>query len=62
MPDKVIVVNSTPIIALASIEKLSLLKELYGKIHIPKAVRNEIIAKSGSKAQIALESSQEVPY
>jgi predicted nucleic acid-binding protein len=59
MPDKIIVVNSTPIIALAAIEKFSLLKKLYGKIHIPEAVRNEIIAKSGSKAQIAIENSQD---
>jgi uncharacterized protein len=59
MRDKAVIVNSTPIIALASIGKTSLFKELYGKIHIPEAVRNEIIVKSGSKAQIAIESSQD---
>ncbi len=59
MREKPVVVNSTPIIALASIDKISLLKELYGKVQIPEAVRNEIIAKSGSKAQLAVENSQD---
>jgi predicted nucleic acid-binding protein len=42
MRDKAVIVNSTPIIALASIGKASLFKELYGKIHIPEAVVNSL--------------------
>ena len=55
MPERVIV-NSTPIIALSSIDCLHLLKELYGTIIIPSAVNAEIGAKSKSKAQNQLET------
>jgi predicted nucleic acid-binding protein len=41
MPDCV-VVNSTPIIALLGIGRLDLLRELYGTVVIPAAVRDEI--------------------
>ena len=37
-----VVVNTTPIVALAEIGKLSLLHQLYGKIIIPEAVLDEI--------------------
>lgn len=57
MHNKIIVINSTPIIALTSIDKLSLLRELYGKVYIPEAVNSEITVKPNSKAQIAIEKS-----
>lgn len=37
--------NTTPIISLASIDKLNVLKELFGEILIPQSVYNEIKAK-----------------
>ena len=37
-----VVVNTTPLIALANIGKLDLLKQLYGEIYIPNAVLWEI--------------------
>jgi len=37
-----VVVNTTPLIALSEIGKLSLLKDLYGEVYIPKAVLNEV--------------------
>ncbi|MCX7098386.1 MAG: DUF3368 domain-containing protein [Methylococcales bacterium] len=40
-----VVSNTTPIISLASIGKLSLLPELFGKIYIPQAVHDEIKSK-----------------
>lgn len=40
-----IVSNTTPIISLASIGKLNVLKELFGKIIIPQSVYDEIKAK-----------------
>jgi len=40
-----IVSNTTPIISLASIERLNILKELFGEILIPQSVYNEIKAK-----------------
>lgn len=41
MPD-IVISNATPLITLLSIGKLELLKELYDKIYIPKAVFDEI--------------------
>ena len=40
-----VVVNTTPIIALANIGCLNLLHELYDEIIIPSAVNNEIISE-----------------
>ena len=56
---KTVIVNSTPIIALSSIDKLGLLKELYGTVIIPNAVKDEIGAKSKSKAYTQLGSSND---
>lgn len=44
-----VVVNSTPLISLASIDKLDLLKTVYGKIFIPNAVFEEVYVKGKSK-------------
>jgi predicted nucleic acid-binding protein len=39
-----VVVNTTPIIALALIGKLDLLRQLYGQVITPSAVRAEVLA------------------
>ena len=56
---KTVIVNSTPIIALSAVDRLNLLKDLYGTIIIPSAVSNEIRAKNKSKAQTQLEISSD---
>lgn len=40
-----VVVNSTPIIVLGNIGRVGLLRDLYGEIVIPEAVRDEVLAK-----------------
>ena len=45
-----VIVNSTPIIALSSIDEFHLLKDIYGTVIIPNAVKTEIGTKSKSKA------------
>ena len=45
----IVVSNSSPLIALAKIGKLHILKELFGEIIIPKAVWNEIVVKGKGK-------------
>ncbi len=58
MPNRVVIVNSTPIIALAVINKLHLFKDLYGEIIIPKAVQDEVMAKEDSVTRLALAGSK----
>ena len=41
----IVVSNTTPIIALSSIKKIELLRELYQNIYIPEEVYNEIKSK-----------------
>ena len=38
-----VIANTTPLIALANINRLELLRELYGTIIVPQAVIDEII-------------------
>ena len=50
-----VIVNSTPIIALSKAGRLHLLKELYGQISIPTAVKEEVTRKNDSvKAELLL--------
>ena len=42
---RVVIVNSTPIIALLDIGQIDILKALYDEIIIPEAVRDEVTAK-----------------
>ena len=45
-----VIVNSTPLIILSSINALDILKQLYGKIYIPYAVFKEVTVKQDSAA------------
>jgi predicted nucleic acid-binding protein len=45
MPERIVIVNSTPIIALHSTGRLEILRDLYGTIIIPEAVRDEVTIK-----------------
>lgn len=40
-----VVINATPLIYLAKINKLSLLKEIYGQVLIPQEVKKEVVDK-----------------
>ena len=46
-----IVVNSTPLIALAKVNKLELLKDMYEQVIIPEAVYREVMEKGDVAAQ-----------
>lgn len=50
MPDgpRLVVVNTTPIIALSLIGQFDLLQKLYGRVSIPAAVRAEVLAAGAS--------------
>ena len=52
-----VIINSTPMIILGNTNKLSILKEIYKEIIIPKAVFDEISAKN-DKAKSSLLQNQ----
>ena len=43
----IVVSNTTPIISLASVKRIEILKHLFGEIFVPQAVYEEIKAKEG---------------
>jgi predicted nucleic acid-binding protein len=45
----IVVSNATPLISLAIIRQLRLLQTLYGQVHIPPAVYEEVVAKGGGR-------------
>jgi len=44
------VCNTGPLIALAKVDQLHLLEQLFGPVHIPPTVHRELLAKSGPEA------------
>lgn len=52
-----VIVNSTPLIALCHVNRLDVLKELYGEITIPKAVYDEISVKEDSVCKKAVDEA-----
>ena len=56
MPDedrqRVVVVNSTPIITLAIVDQLALLHRLYSTVLIPRAVHQEVLAGGPNRAGV----------
>ena len=52
MPDRIVISNTTPIIALALVQRLDLLHALYGEVWIPPAVAAELRA-GGARAGAA---------
>ena len=52
MPDRIVISNTTPIIALALVQRLDLLHALYGEVLIPPAVAAELRA-GGERAGAA---------
>ena len=42
MDSRIVISNATPLIALAWLEQLDLLPRLFGSVHIPQAVHDEV--------------------
>lgn len=45
----IVVSNATPLIALAKLERLALLQELFGTVQIPEAVHEEVVARAPNR-------------
>jgi predicted nucleic acid-binding protein len=54
MPDGPVVANNTPLVALWSLGKLDLLRDLFGQVLIPQAVESEFLAFDRVSRQDAL--------
>lgn len=52
-----VISNATPLVALSSIGKLTLLRDLYGEILIPQAVYEEFVATQKITRQTSLDKS-----
>ncbi len=54
----IVVSNTTPLIGLASIHRLDLLRQLFGEIYIPQAVYDEVVIKGhkedNAKRQVSM--------
>ena len=44
MPDRLVVCNTSPLLYLHQVGRLDLLRDLYGRVQIPMAVRTELQA------------------
>lgn len=54
----IVVSNSTPLISLAAIGKFDLLRTLHGRIYVPDAVFDEVVAQGSGRwgaAEVAVE-------
>lgn len=47
-----VIVNTTPLLSLGNIEKLNILRQMYGKIIIPKSVYEEVMEKQDTASQV----------
>ena len=52
-PSQTVIVNATPIISLALIGKLELLRHLYGEVLTPPAVKAEVLAGGARNIGVA---------
>jgi predicted nucleic acid-binding protein len=57
MPDRPVVLNNTPLVALWSIGRLELLRDLFQEVLIPSAVEAEFLATQEVSRQEALARS-----
>lgn len=57
MPVKPVITNNTPLVALWLLDRLDLLRELYGEVWAPVAVCNEFLAAEPALRHVVLEST-----
>ena len=54
MPDRPVVLNNTPLVALSTLGRLDLLRDLFQEVLIPQAVEEEFLAAEASARREAL--------
>ena len=57
MRKKLVISNNSPLVALLTLDLLSLLRELYTEVLIPEEVQNEFLATDQTTRQAALDNS-----
>jgi predicted nucleic acid-binding protein len=73
MPNKPVIINNTPLVALAALERLDILRNLYHEVLMPQAVYEEFIATDTANRlailatmpwlkTVALRQPENIPY
>jgi len=57
MPDKPVIANNTPLVALWVLGRLDLLRDLYGEVWIPQAIHDEFLATERALRESALQNA-----
>ena len=57
MPEGPVIANNTPLVALWTLGRLDLLRDLYGEVWIPQAVYNEFVATERTRRDSALQGA-----
>lgn len=57
MPVRPVVLNNTPLVALWAIGRLDLLRQLFGEVLVPEAVREEFLARDAGERSRSLEAA-----
>ncbi len=57
MLDRPVIANNTPLVALWVLGRLDLLRELYGEVWIPQAIRDEFLATESALRLAALQNA-----
>lgn len=57
MLDRPVVANNTPLVALFQVGRLILLRDIFGEVLIPEAVRDEFLAIDRAEREVALAAS-----
>ena len=57
MPAGPVIANNTPLVALWTLGRLDLLRDLYGEVWIPQAVYQEFVATEGARRRSALQEA-----
>ena len=58
MPSAPVILNNTPLIAFWLLNRLDILRALYGSVLIPESVQNEFLAVAQASRQRAMNESE----
>lgn len=60
--DKMVIVDSSPLIALAIVEGLLWLPEMFGSVYLPESVQNEVLPGRGATGEAAISQALDMGW